>query len=127
MSRKKVSPHPPDAHTIDGQLGPQSTSASGRDIDDIPIDPALFVIEEVVNDVRRGKIRLHEKGQAGNAETHAVPAVSEPMEGQGIQLDDDGIDPALREIVDSLTNAQQVSCLFVHAHCMYGNTEVLTM
>ena len=119
MSRQTVSPHPPEAHTINGQLHPQSIIASSRDIDDIPLDPALFVIEEVVNDVRRGKIRLHEHGQAVNAETRAVPAASEAIEGHAISLDEDGIDPALREIVDSLTNAQQVSTLF----CLHASYE----
>ena len=59
----------------------------------IPIDPALFELEGLVNDVRRGKVKL-------DVDDH-------DMDGGG--MEDDDIDPALREIVNSLTNAQQVS------------------
>ena len=63
----------------------------GKSNVDIPIDPALFELEGLVNDVRRGKVKLDEEHEL-----------------DGVGLDDDDIDPALREIVNSLTNAQQV-------------------
>ena len=67
----------------------------GRIDSTLPIDPALFELEGLVNDVRRGKVRL-----------------DEPMEEEQDVMDEHDIDPALREIVNSLTNAQQV-CLTV--------------
>jgi len=64
-----------------------------HNLNDIPIDPALFELEGFVNDVRRGKVKLDDPLE-----------VPEP-----ILPEDNEIDPALREIVNSLTNAQQVS------------------
>ncbi|KAK4686881.1 hypothetical protein P7C73_g3243, partial [Tremellales sp. Uapishka_1] len=81
---------------------------------DIPIDPALFAIEQVVNDVRQGRIRLDEEapspGEAPDEPHHQQHHHHDiAHEHEGIQLDDHEIDPALREIVNSLTNAQQSS------------------
>ena len=59
--------------------------------DGFPIDPALYTIQDGVD----GKERLR--------------ARREPHQNHEIKEEDDGIDPALREIVNSLTNAQQVS------------------
>jgi len=83
----------------------------------IPIDPALFEIESVVNDVRKGKISLTREviQPRTNAvgSTYALPdeanrlSGGEPISAHVLGLDDE-IDPALREIVNSLTNAQQV-------------------
>jgi len=102
-------------------LDPSLLSTSGEDPSTFPIDPALYAIEEVVQDARRGKIlladeRLHPvkrdaptpsfspgrrvEGHGAGAEAHTLA--------RGMQADDEGIDPALREIVNSLTNAQQV-------------------
>jgi hypothetical protein len=89
---------------------------------DIPIDPALYAIEQIVNDARKHKAR-----QDGEDETRrAVAQVPDhdghddsrgggdgqvgEGEGSGIGLLDEEFDPALREIVNSLTNAQQVCC-----------------
>lgn len=99
----------------------------------LQIDPSLFEIEQVVNDVRRGKIRL---GEDRPDEQESERSVQQPndtahqshhqrqddhpgehggIEGhgglgdasEGLQMDDE-LDPTLREIVNSLTNAQQV-------------------
>lgn len=99
----------------------------------LQIDPSLFEIEQVVNDVRRGKIRL---GEDRRDEQELERSVQQPndiahqshhqrqddhpgehggIEGhgglgdasEGLQMDDE-LDPTLREIVNSLTNAQQV-------------------
>ena len=59
--------------------------------DDIPIDPALFNVQEEVE----GKERVQDE-----FESHQVHEIKE---------EEDEFDPALREIVNSLTNAQQVS------------------
>ncbi|AFR92414.1 hypothetical protein C343_00283 [Cryptococcus neoformans C23] len=102
----------------------------------LQIDPSLFEIEQVVNDVRRGKIRLGEDRrdeqelerpiQHPNDTAHHSqhqqqadhPGEQGGLEGHGglgdtsdgLQMDDE-IDPTLREIVNSLTNAQQSSHL----------------
>ena len=99
----------------------------------LQIDPSLFEIEQVVNDVRRGKIRLGEDRRDEQEPERSVqhpndtahhrqhqqqddhPGEHGGMEGHGglgdasdgLQMDDE-IDPTLREIVNSLTNAQQV-------------------
>lgn len=100
---------------LDPSLLELVTSAAGsHSASDVVIDPALFGLEAVVNDVRSGKVRVD--GQPGDARPvtqadgdAAVPAPEEGgHESHEIHLDDDGIDPALREIVNSLTNAQQV-------------------
>ncbi len=87
---------------------------------DFPIDPALYAIEKVVEDVRRGKVRLDKdqsrqdgRKSAGEQVAQAVnsfdTAVTDSQEiTSAVNMEDDGIDPALREIVNSLTNAQQV-------------------
>lgn len=92
-----------------------------------PLDPALFTIEQVVNDVREGRIGPDDLRDEPKPADHSEEGVSEPVIEEEshphahaqqepepepeteLQLDDDGIDPALREIVNSLTNAQQVS------------------
>jgi hypothetical protein len=82
--------------------------------DDIPIDPALFAIEQIVNDARKGKVRMYADEDARPVEPASTLAetVGEDNEGENgqhvIGLMDDEFDPALREIVNSLTNAQQV-------------------
>jgi len=78
--------------TFEFQIDP-ALHQLGKGNVDIPIDPALFELEGLVNDVRRGKVKL-------DGEDHEMDAVG---------MEDDDIDPALREIVNSLTNAQQVS------------------
>jgi len=103
------------------QVDPSLLAASGDAASEFPIDPALYAIEEVVDDVRKGKIRLQEQSvQEEGGEpvkqdgVHGVPSLAMGASGdhhgtgQGMQIEDDGIDPALREIVNSLTNAQQV-------------------
>jgi hypothetical protein len=89
----------------------QATSST----EDIPIDPALFAIEQIVNDARKNKAR-----EVGEDETRrAVEQISVNNEdnneaGNGaheLGMLDDEFDPALREIVNSLTNAQQV-CVY---------------
>lgn len=95
-----------------------------------PLDPALFTIEQVVNDVREGRIGPDDLRDETKPADHTEEGVSEPVIEEEphphthaqpepepepeteLQLDDDGIDPALREIVNSLTNAQQVSFAF---------------
>jgi hypothetical protein len=83
-------------------------------VGDLAIDPALFAIEQVVEDVRRGKVKLYDEGSGGNEDQVQVDAdmtgsgdASGHQDGLGMM--DDEFDPALREIVNSLTNAQQVS------------------
>ncbi|ORY32788.1 hypothetical protein BCR39DRAFT_521571 [Naematelia encephala] len=82
----------------------------------VAIDPALFEIEDVVNDVRRGKIRLDEvqvqvddehPQEQGQGHGHGHGTGGGGGGNEGMTLDDEEIDPALREIVNSLTNAQQ--------------------
>ena len=76
------------------------------------IDPALFEIEGIVNDVRRGKVKL-EDHEAEQQEHHG-------------HLEEDEIDPALREIVNSLTNAQQVgSVMVVNKSFMFTHRSLL--
>lgn len=100
---------------LDPSLLELVTSAAGsHSASDVVIDPTLFGLEAVVNDVRSGKVRVD--GQPGDVRpvVQADGGVAVPAPGDGghesheIHLDDDGIDPALREIVNSLTNAQQV-------------------
>jgi hypothetical protein len=95
---------------VDTSLRQSQTST-----EDIPIDPALFAIEQIVNDARKNKAR-----EVGEDETRrAVEQISvnneETENGNGsheLGMLDDEFDPALREIVNSLTNAQQV-CLLI--------------
>ncbi|TXT08921.1 hypothetical protein VHUM_02395 [Vanrija humicola] len=81
-----------------------------------PIDPALFAIEQVVQNVQRGRIGPEDMDLGSSIHSAGLPdADPEPEEPEpeaetfdpGVEVDDDGIDPALREIVNSLTNAQQ--------------------
>lgn len=125
----------PIGNEVDPQLLALAAAASGHSSAS-QIDPALFAIEQVVNDVNRGRIGITDLGLSIGAPStreerndepeavHGIPAppaleisddashghVDMPPEADSIhiQLDDDGIDPALREIVNSLTNAQQV-------------------
>lgn len=92
---------------------------------DVPIDPALFAMEQVVNDVRKGKIKLEERvdeearrpGQGQVDEPGpSAPQVTHGDAGGGMDLMDEEFDPALREIVNSLTNAQQV--ITIHRRCL---------
>lgn len=85
--------------------------------EDIPIDPALYAIEQIVNDARKNKERLLGEEEARRAVAHIPIPVAEEEEEEamnhggedtGIGMLDDEFDPALREIVNSLTNAQQV-------------------
>jgi len=85
--------------------------------EDIPIDPALYAIEQIVNDARKNKERLVREEETRRAVAHIpIPVAEEEEEhvmndGQedtGMGMLDDEFDPALREIVNSLTNAQQV-------------------
>lgn len=103
-----MSPNTTNTIPVDTQL--QDTSASTGEI---PIDPALFAIEQIVNDARRNKAR-----QVGEDETRRaveqLPVSEENEAGNGsneLGMLDDEFDPALREIVNSLTNAQQVCTL----------------
>lgn len=113
------------------QVDPSFLGYGGGD-QDLPIDPALFAIEQVVNDVRKGKIkpelqdatqqsRVTGQGHGHGHETispsttlAAIAAATAPShhlggtETGGIDMLDEEFDPALREIVNSLTNAQQV-------------------
>ena len=107
------------------QVDPSLLAASPAGADDFPIDPALYEIDEVVQDVRKGKIRLqdesgHEVGvgqQDGQALSAQITGAGVVANAPGHDIEDDGIDPALREIVNSLTNAQQVgAALFVWRH-----------
>lgn len=96
---------------------------------DLPIDPALFAIERVVNDVRKGKIKPEIQdareaqrspglgqgghdgaGGTGSSSNTAMGTIPEHLASADTGLDmlDEEFDPALREIVNSLTNAQQV-------------------
>lgn len=101
-----------------GELDPSLLALSGASTS-APIDPQLFTIEQVVHDVQRGRVEDLEHDLAAEAVAHEVVEEGHPdgllgdEEGQDghIAIDDDGIDPALREIVNSLTNAQQVSAL----------------
>ena len=100
-----MSPNTTNTIPVDTQL--QDTSASTGEI---PIDPALFAIEQIVNDARKNKAR-----QVGEDETRRaveqIPVSEENEAGNGsneLGMLDDEFDPALREIVNSLTNAQQV-------------------
>jgi hypothetical protein len=81
---------------------------------DIQIDPALFELAQVVEDARRGKLSLGEDEEMPQVEGTGEGEGEGEVEGQeeeGEGVDD--IDPALREIVNSLTAAQQVrsTCL----------------
>ncbi|RSH86735.1 uncharacterized protein EHS24_005006 [Apiotrichum porosum] len=122
-------------------------AASHASTQPTPIDPALFAIEQVVNDVNGGRIAPEDIGmglvtaqreperdeQQPEPEPEPEPELPQPQpqphhvaldhtdvnidighvssvevaDPNHIPLDDDGIDPALREIVNSLTNAQQ--------------------
>jgi hypothetical protein len=83
---------------------------------DLAIDPALFAIEQVVEDVRKGKVNLYndEANGHGNgdheAEEDGINAHASGSAGgqHDLEMLDEEFDPALREIVNSLTNAQQV-------------------
>lgn len=117
-----------------------SLLAYGTGGHDVPIDPALFAIEQVVNDVRKGKIKPEVQdtttqrssgqgqGQGGQGANDGGTTSSSNVAGVipadppqnlgavdtgGMDLLDEEFDPALREIVNSLTNAQQVSPLTV--------------
>jgi hypothetical protein len=95
---------------------------------DLPIDPALFAIEQVVNDVRKGKIKpdvqdANQKEAATGAQhreasSSSMIGNSDPVPQHlgavdtGLDILDEEFDPALREIVNSLTNAQQVCLCF---------------
>lgn len=114
-------------------LDPSLLALASHGTSSTPLDPALFTIEQVVNDVREGRIGPDDLRDEPKPADHTEQGVSEPvMEEEShphahtqqepepepeteLQLDDDGIDPALREIVNSLTNAQQVS--FQYASC----------
>jgi hypothetical protein len=85
--------------------------------EDIPIDPALYAIEQIVNDARKNKERLVREEETRRAVAHIPIPVAEEEEEHvmndggedaGMGMLDDEFDPALREIVNSLTNAQQV-------------------
>jgi hypothetical protein len=86
--------------------------------EDIPIDPALYAIEQIVNDARKNKERLVREEETRRAVAHIpIPVAEEEEEEEamnhggedtGMGMLDDEFDPALREIVNSLTNAQQV-------------------
>lgn len=99
------------------ELDPSLLALSGAS-SSTPIDPQLFTIEQVVHDVQRGRVDDLERdltvdgvGQEVVEEHphHMLDGDEHQQDDQHIPLDDDGIDPALREIVNSLTNAQQVS------------------
>ncbi|WVR06949.1 hypothetical protein IAU60_003985 [Kwoniella sp. DSM 27419] len=99
------------------ELAAVASSGAGIVPQDVQIDPALFEIAEVVEDVNRGRIRLDDPstlgGFAAPAEVlsshnavgvdHLAQAVG--GEAEAITFDD----PTLREIVNSLNNAQQSS------------------
>lgn len=106
--------HRPDTKPL---VDPALLAASNQSSTEFPIDPALFAIEEVVEDVRRGKPRLSDESRPETTVTstcnHDLQQVATQLleassSAQVVHIDDDGIDPALREIVNSLTNAQQV-------------------
>ncbi|WVW84022.1 hypothetical protein I302_106050 [Kwoniella bestiolae CBS 10118] len=77
-----------------------------------PIDPSLLEIAQVVEDVNKGKIRLDEPinpvGDVGGNGQAEQAGVVNGGGGGDVGLDVE-IDPTLREIVNSLTNAQQSS------------------
>lgn len=136
QSAEAVSRKPSSSSTRNSyhaQVDP-SLLAYGTGGHDVPIDPALFALEQVVNDVRKGKIKpevqdAHQRssglgqGQGQGAHNGTGTASSSSMTGVmgsdpphlgavetgGMDLLDEEFDPALREIVNSLTNAQQVS------------------
>jgi hypothetical protein len=88
---------------MDPQLDPQLYHHFSNSANDIPLDPALFDLERVVEDARRGKYDLEPEHHVdGDEGEHRVEDDVE------VEEMDDEIDPALREIVNSLTNAQQV-------------------
>ncbi|CAK9782586.1 hypothetical protein CC85DRAFT_311419 [Cutaneotrichosporon oleaginosum] len=97
-----------------GELDPALLALSGAS-GSAQIDPQLFAIESVVQDVRRGRVEDLERDLAIDAASQDVADASHPdgllgddeAPDEHIAIDDDGIDPALREIVNSLTNAQQ--------------------
>jgi hypothetical protein len=99
-----------------GELDPSLLALSGASAS-APIDPQLFAIESVVHDVQRGRVEDLERDLAMEAASQEVADAGHPDgllgddggQDEHIAIDDDGIDPALREIVNSLTNAQQVS------------------
>lgn len=105
----------PTNTVVDHQLG----QSQGLD-QDIPIDPALFDIEQIVYDARKNKERLMGEEETRRAVDHLPVQMAEAEEevmndhgddngaGDGLGLLDEEFDPALREIVNSLTNAQQV-------------------
>jgi hypothetical protein len=93
--------------------------------EDIPIDPALYAIEQIVNDARKNKERLVREEETRRAVAHIPIPVAEEEEEEamnhggedtGMGMLDDEFDPALREIVNSLTNAQQV------CHCLMSRS-----
>ncbi|WRT66469.1 uncharacterized protein IL334_003428 [Kwoniella shivajii] len=101
-------------------IGLGSASELGNQV----IDPSLFEIAQVVQDVNNGKIKLddpsllpvqsHTQNQNQNQNQAHVDHIqnhdglTENQQGDGLHLDVE-IDPTLREIVNSLTNAQQSS------------------
>jgi hypothetical protein len=105
----------PTNTVVDHHLG----QSQGLD-QDIPIDPALFDIEQIVYDARKNKERLMGEEETRRAVDHLPVQMAEAEEevmndhgddngaGDGLGLLDEEFDPALREIVNSLTNAQQV-------------------
>lgn len=99
--------HLPNIQVDPSLLGLVTGHALGKD--ELPLDPALFAIEQVVNDVRKGKIKSEE--QSGHGQLDNAPQQVACGDAAGTDMLDEEFDPALREIVNSLTNAQQV-CTF---------------
>ncbi|WWC70102.1 uncharacterized protein I206_104049 [Kwoniella pini CBS 10737] len=92
-----------------------------------PIDPILFEIAQVVEDVNKGKIKLDLQPSPPQPHPTTINNNVEQIQQNSVQLQSSGhqqghaqdgnvdvnldveIDPTLREIVNSLTNAQQSS------------------
>jgi hypothetical protein len=95
--------------THSGHLDVQTDASRADTVHDLPLDPALFEIQNVIEDARKGKVSLTE------ADKREVDAVHPPASADDQHMDlggeewNEDIDPALREIVNSLTNAQAVS------------------
>lgn len=111
---------------------------------ELPIDPALFALEQTVNDVRRGKVKLDPGVGVGTGTSHTgreqigvgssshhgsgnVIHTVHQSDGLGMTFDgvdagllDEDFDPAIREIVNSLTIAQQVSPYLRPVHVTYS-------
>jgi hypothetical protein len=128
---EEIGPNPSTAtattqheHPVDSALLSFGQSAGGGgETEDPVIDPALFAYEQVVDDVRIGKVNLYNEGEGEGEGEHGVEEGQTNAHASGsgsgggqhdleAEMMDEEFDPALREIVNSLTNAQQVRLNF---------------